>query len=872
MTDRPVIRLLNPRNVPRKAGPKRSLPRPKGPNRKGQGKRFQATFDRMASALEGGDPVVELRQDPAGIAPERALVFVTAGEVQDFAKVAREAGLEVFAALDLEELEDFPEGFVPASGSTSLTPALYATMPTIESFEKLLTLWRAYLRGEDAPRGAAPWWKLFELLIELRPWGPEDRFPESVRVAIADRLPFDDDEEVFVELEIWPTTNEDRRSRWRLETERHIEEHGGRIVDRSSISTVGFVYEALLAGLSVGSLRELLADPFAIDGLASLDGIQFILPQTIAQAPPTEGVEVGEAAPAGEFSPDAPVRGALFDGTPVAGHRALDGGINVEDIHDLVRLSQVNDRYHATSMASLILRGDLDADGLPLTDARIVSVPLLVDANGSATSPIDKLLVDLLHTGLSRLFLGDEALAPQAFVVNLSIGVRDMRFAGRVSALARLIDWWASQEGILFVISAGNIPEDLVLSGMSTVDFEDSDPQERKNAVRAALRESAYERCLMAPAESLNGITVGALSEDLADDTNPPDIAGIVRIENEGEVIPPITSALGLGPFRAIKPDLMASGGIHEVRAHPAVDDTRLSVIRNSQRTGLFVAAPHADGGSPTLRSRGTSCSAALTTRAVLQSAEALVAEDGPFQGEELPRQDFALLTRALAVNSARWSDEAHALYGEELDRLGNGRHVRAKEEVIRHFGHGVLSPLRMLESPETGVTLVGLSDIRKDQAKIFDLPLPESLSGDRVPRSMRVTLAWFSPVDISRVRYRLAALEAMAESTNEDGEASKDKEWGLKLKSDGPDENMLKRGTVWSRRLVHARLTAPNYDPGESVPIRVQCRDSSGGGLDPDFDIRFAIAVTLEIETPVEYDVYNEVRAEIALRLRGRR
>ena len=57
--------------------------------------RFQATFDRLSAALSGDDPLAALRQDPTGIAPERALVFVTAGSVSDFANVAQRAGLEV---------------------------------------------------------------------------------------------------------------------------------------------------------------------------------------------------------------------------------------------------------------------------------------------------------------------------------------------------------------------------------------------------------------------------------------------------------------------------------------------------------------------------------------------------------------------------------------------------------------------------------------------------------------------------------------------------------------------------------------------------------------------------------------------------------
>ena len=87
-----------------------------------------------------------------------------------------------------------------------------------------------------------------------------------------------------------------------------------------------------------------------------------------------------------------------------------------------------------------------------------------------------------------------------------------------------------------------------------------------------------------------------------------------------------------------------------------------------------------------------------------------------------------------------------------------------------------------------------------------------------------------------------------------------------LDLKSEGPDANMIRRGSVWSRRLVHNRQTVPGFEADAEIPICVQCRDTAGGGLSPDDDIRFAIAVTLEVETEVEYDILDEVEQRIRL------
>ncbi|MCB0832321.1 MAG: S8 family serine peptidase [Bacteroidetes bacterium] len=866
MPNRPILRFPNPERSERRTGAPRNLPRSRGPGRAAQGRRFQATFDQLSAAFGTDDPIFNLRQDPTGIAPERALVFVTAGNIQNFARAAQEIGLEVIAETDLEDIEDFPEGFHPSRDSETLSRTLYATMPTLESFRQIMSLWNAHQNDERAPTGAAPWWALFDLLLDLRPWGPEDRLSGGARQAIENRLPLNEDEEVFIEFEIWPTAHLQQRQLWREQTEQRITAFNGRVLDKSSISGDGFIYEAVLASLPAHVVRDMLDDPDDIQGLATLEGIQFIMPQMIGQAEPGDPQgPVVDYPPQGQFVPDAPLRAALLDGTPVAGQAALDGGVVIEDVHDLVRLSLVNHRYHGTAMASLILRGDLEADGIPLQDARLVAVPILVDNDsGGAWTPNNMLFVDLVHSTLTQLMASETPLARDVFVVNFSIGIRDMRFAGRISSLARLIDWWAAKEGVLFVISAGNISEGLYLSGITSVAFEDSNDDERRRAVRGSLRASIYDRTLLAPAESLNALAVGAISKDL-NGRNPHHQAGIMTLENDGEILPQLTSALGLGPHRIIKPDLVAIGGRQEFRPIPQGAGTILRHVEASQRTGLVASAP-IGGADATQKSRGTSPAAALVTRAVLQSAEALTGPNGPFEGQELPRRDMALLTRALAINSARWPEEAHQLYAEEQDVLGSRNHARAKEEVCRYFGYGVMTSNLMQHSPDAGVTMVGLGSLRKDQAQIFRMPLPYSMSGDRIPRSMRVTLAWFSPVNSTRAQYRLAGLEAVAA---EEFDEEDDKQWVLDLKTEGPDANIVKRGSVWSRRLINRTQTVPQFEEGAEIPICVQCRDTAAGGLSPDDEIAFAIAVTLEIEAEVQYDIYHEIEQEIRVRLR---
>lgn len=868
MTDRPILRLPNGRAAPRLRGSPISPPRPQSGGRQGQGARFREQFDRLEQALAGEDADIALRQDPAGIAPERALVFVTAVPIPQFIRVAEEIGLEVFSELELEDDYELEDGVVDRSPELA-NPTLYATMPSEDVLNRILRLWRAYQRNEAAVRGDAPWWNLFDMLAELRTWGPQDRFNESSRLELENRLPFDDEAEVRIELEIWPTRNARKRQQWRSDTEARVIALGARVVSRSSISEAGFIYEAILIAMPAASVRAMLATPSAPDGLASLEGLQFILPQTVGQSLPTQSdpIDQADAQELAPFDDEAPLRAVLLDGTPIAAHQQLDGGVVIEDVHGLVPNSVVADRLHATTMASLILRGDIRADGSPLEDSRLLSIPILIDVSQDTVSPADRLFVDLVHISLMRVFLGDEPLAPDAFVVNFSVGIRGAHFTGLISSLARLMDWWAEAHGVLFIVSAGNVMDHLVVPGVSSIDFEEMSQDDRAHRVEEAQRLSRHQRTLLAPSEALNVVSVGASSIDLAEPEAPPP-ANEVDIERGDGVMPALSSAIGLGPFRSMKPDFLHVGGAHNLQMFPQGGNLNLRVVQQSRRTGLYVASA-GQGTTSIARSRGTSCANALTTRAHLNSAAALTGEDGPYEGLELPRRDLALLTRALSVNSSRWPESAFNFYNRE--RAPNPRrHLQAKQEVARYYGHGLLNEQLMLESPNSGATLVGLGTLRKDGGLIFDLPIPPSLSGERIGRSMFVTIAWFSPVDPVRAKYRLASMHAVVADYDEGAEenGARDNSWNLDLKSGHLDDNLIKRGTVWSKRLVKNRVHVPEIEEGDTIPIRVQCSDASGGGLDPNDDIRFAIAVTLEVEAEAEFDIHTEIEATIRLRV----
>lgn len=865
MTERPILRLPDGKRARRLTGSSNFPPPPKPRGRRTQEQRFKRKIDRIADAISGPDAEITLRQDPMGIAPERALVFVSAVPIQNFVRAATGMGLEVFAEVELDSL-DGADDFL-AEIISELRPTLYATMPTMNVLEDLLRLWKRYSADEKAPTGSAPWWNLFDMLADLRPWGPLDRLTEHSRRELLARLEAAGDDKLRLEFEFWPTNNSAKRTDWRRDAENRIAGEGGTIISSCTIDELGFVYDAMLVELPTEAVTRMLDGETDPNSLAMLDGLQFIWPQSIAQSLPDDSdpLESGVVDASGSLDDDAPIRAILLDGLPIAAHEQLDGGVVIEDIHDLEPLSQVEHRKHATAMASLILRGDVTTDGEPVPDARLVSIPLLIDTERGATSPDDRLFADLVHIAFQRAFGGDEPLAPDAFVVNFSIGVVGQNFAGRIGSLARLLDWWAERAGILIMVSAGNASDPIYVAGTTTIDFEALDTQAKIRAVENCLGQNQHERTLLAPAEAMNSLTVGAVNADLSDPAFDPPAGEIVLCEN-GHGMVAVASRSGLGPFRSIKPDIVGVGGQHNLRCFPSGNDVQLRLV-STNRTGLNVASSN-DGIVGLKRERGTSCANALAVRAALKAAAALTADDGPYQGAELERQDLALLTKCLLVHSASWPDAANELF--EQAQSNGGHHSTNKESVARFYGHGLFDVERMCEAPSSGATLVGLGTLRKDQANIFEMPLPASLSGVKLSRSMVVTLAWFSPTDPVRARYRLAALEAVAADGDMTFDGTKDGGWHLRMKADQLDANQIKRGTVWSKRLTNEIKTTPDIAGDAILPIRVQCRDSSGGGLSPDEDIRFAIAVSLETEIVDGLDIHQEIRERLQVPVVG--
>jgi hypothetical protein len=338
-----------------------------------------------------------------------------------------------------------------------------------------------------------------------------------------------------------------------------------------------------------------------------------IRPQSAVHLSPFEATAAAPAAisplPTGE-----PIV-AVFDAVPLVGHPRLAGRLTGDDPFNLEPLA-VGQRVHGTAMASAVVHGDIGSPPLPALERRVQFVNVMfAPGPGQAEERFpDRLPADLFHEAVLRLKSGPNPQASSVIIINASLGDSNKPFAGRMSGWARVLDYLAHTHGLLFVVSAGNHYGDMSTPDMNTIEFEALDGSEKaKTALRASANDIARRR-ILAPAESVNAVTVGALhSDNFPSGTLPASIFDVWA--NTG--LCTVSSGLGPGLANSVKPDVLAAGGRHHVRVLPAGNGHRLRPVgkHSSLMGGIVVAAPAPPtAANPDFTSRtvGTSVAAAI--------------------------------------------------------------------------------------------------------------------------------------------------------------------------------------------------------------------------------------------------------------------
>jgi len=834
------------------------------PNRETQAGRIGPAFARLRDALNRTpEQVHALRADPTALAPDRVIVFEIAGTVADFAKaVNRVPGLELMVeyetAAEPDELFAVKDERKDRKGQRRedkmVEGRFYLAMPDTAASEQLLSLYDRWTRGQELAEGFAPFKHLFAQLRVLRPWGPQDRIPDETIEYWREEARLHPDRAVRTEVELWFRRTPQRREQTAREFRAIVERAGGTIVDEAQIPEIA--YQGALIDVPAAAIPDLVERHNV--ALALADDVMFLRPQTVLSAPPEiDGSVDGPAAP-NEAAPAATPIAALLDGVPLQAHQRLAGRLTLDDPDDLQARALVSRRFHGTSMASLILHGDLNAPGAPLTRPLYVRPVMITPENAEfgEHTPTDRLLVDTLYRAILRIkgAAQQAGIAPTVFIVNLSLGDRRRPFANLVSPLARLLDYLAATYGIIFMVSAGNVTDQLPLPDFNQWrEFEAATTEHRERAVLTAMFAAMHERSILSPGEAVNVLTIGAHHSD--------NVA--VRVGANAAIdpfddpaLPNASCAMGLGYRRAVKPDLFLPGGREHLRMAAGGAGVRVMFGRPQRMYGLAVAAPDSGAGGRLNQSiyvDGTSAATALATRASHLIFDSLMDREGGSLLADIPTEYYGVVVKTLLVHSARWNEHGD-LIKELCGPHEPARHAERSENATRFLGFGIPDIARVLDCAENQATLVGYGTLEPDHAHNYRIPLPEALQGVTEPRSLAITLTWFTPVKPGHQSYRTVKLEAAPNLPRE--------ALGVERFKDQPADQAVKKGTVFHERFFGKRAV-PFIDGGH-LNVGVWCKDDAGNDGN---GVRYAIAVTIEAEAALR--IYEQVRQRLLVRAR---
>lgn len=312
-------------------------------------------------------------------------------------------------------------------------------------------------------------------------------------------------------------------------------------------------------------------------------------------------------------------------------------------------------------------------------------------------------------------------------------------------------------------------------------------------------------------------------------------------------------SRLGHGFRRSIKPELFFSGGRQLYKEK--FSDKSYSIADTTQGPGQIVAWDSAREGelSKTVFTRGTSNAAALATRSGIRICEMLSTlrmENGAL----IPDGLMSALIKTLLVHGASRDKGAKTILAASLATQGNAG--RLKEELSRYMGYGTVDVERTLACTEQRATVLGCGEIGANEVHEYRFPLPPALSGERAPRKMVVTLAWFSPINPFNRNLREAKLAVEPAGS-----------WSqvpLNIGREDGNWQQVQRGTVQHEILESEKAVSP-YRDGDAILLRVTCAADATDTLDQ--KIPYGLAVTLEVEEGVSIQIYNQIRDRIRLR-----
>ncbi len=816
------------------------------PTAQQQRQRLERKFQQIASGF------VDLQATVQGIEPEQVIVLETVAKSIDglASAAARVPGLEWVAELDLGET-DPGDGFEDAQDSQrKLGRRLYALFTNQRAIQRLLRLWQEWYTAPDqrARRNFGPFKNVFLHLKEVRRWSVQDRLAETGILEYWEENLASQQQVILSEVELWSHQDSARRERAYHELERRVQEAGGRCVAQSAIPEI--LYHGVLIELPPAAVRETIDRVLAQQDtqLVRCEEVMFFRAggQARFHRPEAAVTSIGDRLRAAPLPTGDPVL-ALLDGLPIMQHVALAGRAVVDDPEDAAAQYEPQHQYHGTAMASILIHGDLGKPEIPLSRpiyVRAIYRPFF-DLDGNLAyegTPPDCLLVDLFHRAVRRIKDGEgnqPAIAPSVRVINLSFGDRYQPFITNLSPLARLLDWLAQKYNVLFLVSAGNQMREVVVP-LEQQEWRGLDRQARARHIVRAMRSDQALRRPFSPSEAISAVSVGAIHAGESGTIEETDL--LIDLLG-GRRLPSPLSTVASGFKRSVKPEILLPGGRQLYQIAAANNDSTCFRAAVSAPIGILVAAP---GQRPLELDRieplcGTSNATALASRFAHLILDRLELTRNEAGGDRISERFMPVLVKTLLVHGASWGDSADQL-AAFFDDVGGRELTRLQS---RFLGYGEVILERCLFSTGQRVVLLGWDAIRDGEGHVYELPLPPSLSANRIQRRLTVSLGWLSPVNPRHKDYRKASLWAHVP------------EEMIGVSKKELDFDSTKRGTLQHR--VFEGEQAVVF--GDRLRITISCKEEAG---DLPEAVPYALAVTLEVAESIGIDLYNEISLRV--------
>lgn len=823
--------------------------RPHLPGRIRQGQRLAPRLDALREYFD--QKTVQIRASAAGQVPEEVIVFETIGSVANFLKaIKRIDGLDFLAEWDVDDIAPDDDFYDEKQRDTRLSGRVFLVMTNQQALNQLLSLWQASQDGKPAARGFAPFFHLFEQLRDVRRWSRHDRLLETGIIEYwQETAEAGDDSVVPFETELWFRQTSQLRAESIDRIRRIVTRLRGQIVSTCELEPI--YYHAAVVALPASEIRRLLSEREV--ELLGESAVMCFRPSGQMVAPGHLRPDLQEpVAPQVAMMPSGEATVALLDGLPLENHARLSGRLRVDDPDDYASAYTSSERDHGTTMASIILHGDLNAPRPPLPRPLYVRPILRPDpqpwnAARDERLPFGVNPIDLTHRAVRRLFEGEGTsppAAPATRVINFSVGDPLQQFHSTVSSWGRLLDWLALKYNVLFCVSAGNhsnrieldVPRD-TLATMSS--------QAREVEVWKALQRDLRLRRILAPADTINSITVGAWHHDFGP------IVNLTRRFNPFETtpLPSPVNGLGCGFRSSTKPEVLFPGGrqFYSEMLGSTHANATLEIAPSTLAPGILAASPSTALGqlNREKHTRGTSNANALATRSAAFLYEQIVSLRADAGGNRLSDEYSTVLLKAMLVHRAEWGEAYDHLRG--ILKPAAMREEKFRRLAARFLGFGFVEPIEYLLGADHRATMTGCGELAEDAAHEYRIPFPPSLSGVRGLRRVTVTLAWLSPIHPRHRNYRGASLWFEVEND--------------KLSTDRLDAEWrsARNGTLQHEVFQGERASAFGED--ETLLIKINCHADASALQEA---IRYGLVVSIEVAEGLRIPVYDEIAVRI--------